>query len=108
MTAQAWHTMFAGLPAHVQQVLGPEKNLLLLAEMLQAAGSEDTELVSHLSHGFPLLGAWGPTLWLVHPKNPKLLLILCLLMFFIMAHCQIVRCVYKTANLKTRFSCRSP
>ena len=44
------------LPSHVRQVLGPKKNLLLLREMLVAAGYADETLVADLAQGFPLIG----------------------------------------------------
>ena len=56
MLDPAWRTTWASLPPHVQSVLGPKKNLLLLAEMLDRAGSPDTLLVPHLTFGFPLIG----------------------------------------------------
>ena len=51
-----WRNMFTALPEHVRSVLGPEKNLLLLGEMLQRAGSRDHSLIEHLSQGFPMIG----------------------------------------------------
>jgi hypothetical protein len=50
-----WRLELATLPRHVQSVLGPEKNLLLLEEMLTAAGSTDVNLVQCLRDGFPLI-----------------------------------------------------
>ena len=34
-----WPDIAAGLPAHVRQVIGPKKNLLVLAELLDAAAA---------------------------------------------------------------------
>ena len=56
VTAPAWLAQYAGLPAHVRSILGPEKNLVLLAEMLEAARSPDLELPADLADGFPLVG----------------------------------------------------
>ena len=52
-----WARELALLPEHVQSVLGPKKNLLLLAEMLQAIQWPDQRLVDDLKQGFPLTGA---------------------------------------------------
>ena len=51
-----WDKGFQRLPWHVQRVLGRGKNLLLLAEMLQAAGSPDALLIEDLKEGFALVG----------------------------------------------------
>ena len=51
-----WAAVFRRLPAHVQSVLGPKKNLLLLREMLAASESPDVTLVENLMEGFPLVG----------------------------------------------------
>ena len=47
-----WARELALLPEHVQSVLGPKKNLLLLAEMLQAIQWPDQRLVVDLKQGF--------------------------------------------------------
>ena len=47
-----WARELALLPEHVQSVLGPKKNLLLLAEMLQAIEWPDQALVEDLKRGF--------------------------------------------------------
>ena len=52
-----WATRFRRLPGHVQSVLGPKKNLLLLREMLLASESPDESRVECLSVGFPLVGS---------------------------------------------------
>ena len=51
-----WAHRFGSLPAHVQSVLGPKKNLLVLSEMLEAIAWPDARLVADLRNGFPLLG----------------------------------------------------
>ena len=51
-----WAAVFRQLPGHVQTVLGPKKNLLLLREMLIASGSPDDTLIDDLMGGFPLIG----------------------------------------------------
>jgi len=51
-----WEQLYGKLPQHVQSVLGPKKNLLLLAELLAAAHSPDHKLLEHLLQGFPLIG----------------------------------------------------
>ena len=56
VTEPAWLRLRGSLHPHVQQVLGPDKNLLLFKEMLRACGSPDVQLPHHLAHGFPLLG----------------------------------------------------
>ena len=53
---QEWTTMLGTLPSHVQSVLGPKKNLLLLQEMLLASGSPDESLIACLLAGFPVVG----------------------------------------------------
>ena len=53
-----WAASFRRLPKHVQSVLGPKKNLLLLREMLLASESPDDILVDDLMQGFPLVGNW--------------------------------------------------
>ena len=55
---QEWAVTFRTLPDHVQSVLGPKKNLLLLQEMLQASGSPDSSLIDCLMVGFPLVGCY--------------------------------------------------
>ena len=52
----AWQHLWEQLPSHVRQVLGPKRNLLLLREMLVAAGYADETLVADLAQGFPLIG----------------------------------------------------
>ena len=52
----AWQRLWEQLPSHVRQVLGPKRNLLLLREMLVAAGYADETLVADLAQGFPLIG----------------------------------------------------
>ena len=61
VTDTEWQREFKALPAHVQAVLGPDKNLLLFSEMLEASGSPDTELVSSLAAGFKLVGEIPPS-----------------------------------------------
>ena len=56
-----WQREFRTLPAHVQAVLGPDKNLLLLAEMLEASNSPDAQLVDSLRGGFKLVGEIPPS-----------------------------------------------
>ena len=56
MLDPVWAHKFASLPAHVQSVLGPKKNLLVLAEMLEAISWPDVRLIADLQNGFPLLG----------------------------------------------------
>ena len=56
MLDPVWAQKFASLPAHVQSVLGPKKNLLVLAEMLEAISWPDVRLIADLQNGFPLLG----------------------------------------------------
>ena len=56
VTSEHWRRICASLPGHVQRVLGPEKNILLLSEMLRAAGSPDVDLPHCLTHGFALVG----------------------------------------------------
>ena len=51
-----WQHLREQLPSHVRQVLGPKRNLLLLREMLVAAGYADATLVTDLAQGFPLIG----------------------------------------------------
>ena len=51
-----WAERFRTLPEHVQSVLGPKKNLLLLQEMLHACESPDVNLFHNLVQGFPLVG----------------------------------------------------
>jgi len=52
----AWEVQYRCLPDHIRSVLGPKKNLLLLKELLVAAGSPDELLFDHLLSGFPLIG----------------------------------------------------
>ena len=52
----AWQDLWEQLPSHVREVLGPKRNLLLLREMLVAAGHADETLVADLAQGFPLIG----------------------------------------------------
>ena len=56
VTSQAWQRERADLPSHVRQVLGPDKNLRLLAEIASAMEWPDSALVVDLARGFPLLG----------------------------------------------------
>jgi len=51
-----WERLFWSLPEHLRSVLGPKKNLLLLAELLAAAHHPDSRLIEHLLQGFPLVG----------------------------------------------------
>ena len=51
-----WSALYEKLPAHVQSVIGPHKNILLLRELLEASGSPDIMLCSNLMGGFPLTG----------------------------------------------------
>ena len=53
----SWREDFCTLPPHCQRVLGPNKNLHLLAEMVQSVDWPDDGLVHDLAFGFPLLGA---------------------------------------------------
>ena len=57
--AEEWESVRRKLPEHVQSVLGPRKNILLLREMLEAAGSPDVSLVDCLLQGFPLGGQFS-------------------------------------------------
>ena len=52
----AWQDLWEQLPSHVRQVLGPKRNLLLLREMIVAAGHADETLVADSAQGFPLIG----------------------------------------------------
>ena len=61
VTAPAWRDQYARLPAHVRAILGPEKNLALFAEMLEASGSPDIHLAASLAQGFPLAGYIPPS-----------------------------------------------
>ena len=45
VTGPAWQQAFSQLPAHCKCVLGPEKNLFLLAEMLESVEWPDTSLI---------------------------------------------------------------
>ena len=56
VTAPAWRDQYERLPAHVRAILGPDKNLVLFAEMLEASGSKDAGLPAALARGFPLVG----------------------------------------------------
>ena len=56
VTDPQWQTIFRSLPAHCQSVLGPEKNLLLLKEMLEAIAWPNNTLFRNLCNGFPLVG----------------------------------------------------
>ena len=51
-----WACAWEALPSHVRAVLGPKKNILLLRELLVAAGCPDKALIDDLTIGFPLLG----------------------------------------------------
>ena len=51
-----WSVVRLALPNHVQAVLGPKKNLLLLKEMLTAAQFTDLSIVDDLATGFRLIG----------------------------------------------------
>ena len=52
----AWAQEFRRLPPHVKSVLGPQRNLLLLGELLCAAGSPGSSLPADLALGFPPVG----------------------------------------------------
>ena len=56
VTSQAWAQELATLPCHVRSVLGPDKNIRLLAEIASAMEWPDAALAEDLQHGFPLLG----------------------------------------------------
>ena len=56
VTDPQWQSLFKRLPVHCQSVLGPEKNLLLFKEMLDAICWPDQHLFHNLCHGFPLVG----------------------------------------------------
>jgi hypothetical protein len=51
-----WLALREPLPSHVQEVLGPKKNVLLLREILVSASYHDESLVDDLARGFPLIG----------------------------------------------------
>ena len=51
-----WHSIWLALPPHVRAVLGPKKNILLLRELLCAAGYPHDSLVDDLLGGFALIG----------------------------------------------------
>ncbi len=56
VTDPEWARELASLPPHSRQVLGGRRNLLLLEEMMAAAGVDDPELLAQLRQGFPLVG----------------------------------------------------
>ena len=49
-----WEYQFRLLPEHVRSILGPKKNLLLLAELLTAAGSPDCAVAPRCRRPTPL------------------------------------------------------
>jgi len=51
-----WAHLYRSLPEHVRSVLGPKKNLLILAELLAAAHHPDDLLIENLLQGFHLVG----------------------------------------------------
>jgi len=79
VTAPEWRDQYVRLPAHVRAILGPEKNLVLFAEMLKASGSPDAGLPAALAQGFPVVGlvpasgAMRPTAVLDHESPAQLL-----------------------------------
>ena len=60
VTDPLWRQAFQRLPWHCQSVLGPEKNLFLLQEMLGSIRWPDAGLVNSLAFGFPIVGQLEP------------------------------------------------
>ena len=60
VTDPLWQQAFSRLPSHCQSVLGPEKNLFVLKEMLEFIRWPDAELVHSLTFGFPIVGRLEP------------------------------------------------
>ena len=54
---ESWKIKYDTLAPHIKSVLGPNKNLLLFQEMLEAVDCPDSSLVCHLMMGFPLVGS---------------------------------------------------
>ena len=51
-----WSHVRESLPSHVSEMFSPNKNILLLREILVSARFPDESLVDDLAHGFPLVG----------------------------------------------------
>ena len=66
-----WHEIFPSLPWNVQSTLGQEKNILLLKEMMEEAGSPDTDLCAHLMNGFLLYGDIRNSNLLTEDEKPR-------------------------------------
>ena len=72
VTAPHWARAFAELPRHVRRALGPDKNLFLFQEMLEASGSPDLDLPRCLAQGFPLLGEYSQSGTLPLKERPRI------------------------------------
>ena len=53
---QSWRNFLENAPETVRSVLGEDKNIFLLREMLEAAGAEDLRVCEELIQGFALMG----------------------------------------------------